>query len=161
MNKISRYLKFVFWIVICSWFILATIRTIYNFSKVFTEEKDWIFLTEDQKRQKIFGDLNSFLKFVEKNTSPNSSILFLGPGGKSYYLGRYYLYPRRLVYITNPKEIENVIKNCSYTYFLTYQTNDPALNENKSLAWNVVKGKEIAHYSSLNNYKSLGTLFKL
>ncbi|OGH19477.1 MAG: hypothetical protein A3F31_01955 [Candidatus Levybacteria bacterium RIFCSPHIGHO2_12_FULL_38_12] len=154
-------MKKLLYFVIVTWVCISIIRTIYNVSKIVTEEKDWIFITEDRKREKIFGDLHPFLKFVEKNTPQNSSILFLSSGGKAHYLGRYYLYPRKLMYVASQKKISAVLKNCSCSYLLIYQTNDSTHNKNKSFSWPSVQGKIVAQYSSKNDFNNVARLYKL
>lgn len=140
------------------WVIIATGRTFYNFTKVLSEEKDWIFLTDTQKREKIFGDLNSFFTFVQKHTPLKSKIIFLSPGGKTYYLGRYYLYPREIAYAKDVNEALSLTKTNKYTYLLLYRTTDVTLNENYSENWQTVQFDEIYRYTTKN---TTGVLYKL
>lgn len=148
-------------IIIVLWIVISVGRTFYNFSKLFTEEREWYNLSDQQKKVKLFGDLDPFFRFVEKNTSPKDSILFLAPGGKAYFLSRYYLYPRRIFYIKDQKEIELTLKKQSYDFLLEYQTNDPNLDENNSYTWRVSQNTKFVSYMSHNVYNSAAALYKL
>lgn len=154
-------MKKLLFVLIIVWLIISISRTIFNVSKIITEEKNWIKLTEEQKREKLFADLYPFYKFIEKKIPQNSTIAFLAPGGKAYYLGRYYLYPRRLIYLTNSKDLNNKLKKCSFNYLVIYQTSDPMLNENNSFVWNTSFKGEVASYFSKDKFINRAKIYKL
>lgn len=154
--------KTLFWICIGIWSLISFTRTMYNVSKIFTEENKWVYLTQDQKRKKIFGEVYSFYTFVKDNTNEKSKILFLSPSGKTYYLARYYLYPRIIIY---QKDIQGVkrelAKNSQYNYLMVLLTNDPDLHENKFVEIsNTVYGEPIT-FLSRTIYPYKGYIYKL
>lgn len=154
----GKFLFFILILILIVWLGISVLRTTYNISKIFTEEKNWIFISDEEQRAKLFGDLYFLYKFVEASTPKNSNIIFISPGGKAYYLGRYYLYPRKVIYVKNPKEMNKLSLN-KYNFILMYQTSDPALNEYNSLEWKLEGFNSIATYSLGKNSK--GTLYKL
>lgn len=147
--------------LIVVWTALAAARTFYNFSKLFSEEKEWYFLSDEAKRRKLFGDLYYFFRFVEKNTSREARIIFYAPGGKAYYLGRYYLYPRRLTYAKTENEVRNFVKSNRYDYILSYQTKDKELSENNNYTLGNIPYKIILDYVGNDKFNSLGLIYKL
>lgn len=147
--------------IIILWIAMSFIRTFYNISKIFTEEKEWMVLSDEQKREKLFGDLHNLFSFVEKQTPEDSSIIFLAPGGKTYFLGRYYLYPRKLKWVKSPNSVNSILSLGSYSYILMYQTNDPNLDEYKSNLWEIKGHIPIATYSGKLKNISKAALYRL
>lgn len=102
MNKIRNLLQIFILLVISLWFILSLGRVAYNIYKVFTTEKEWLSLTNDQKKIKIFGDLHVFFSLISQKTKSDSKITIILPDAKSDprvgYLGIYYLYPRDIIF---------------------------------------------------------------
>lgn len=161
MRKIHKSLYYLCIFFISIWILISILRTIYNVSKIYVEEKNWIILTDEEKRSKFFGNVYNFIKFIELNTDKNTNIVFLSPGGKTYYLSRYYLYPRKITYVKNPKEAYAILKKDKFDYFVVYKTNDKELNENDSLKWKIKNFKPIKIFSDVDNTDTIGYLFKL
>lgn len=159
MRYIYKFFLFAFIILISVWTIIASLRTLYNFSKLFTEESQWFFLSDEQKKEKAFGDLNTFYRFAESHTPLNARILFLSPGGKAYYLGRYYLYPRKIFMAANPSDISQKLNKEKFDFLLVYQTKDKSLDENNSSSWNIPNITLVATYSGLLGAR--GSIHKL
>lgn len=160
MKKMRYYINYSLLILISVWFCLAFLRTFYNVSKTYTEEREWISLSDEEKRNKIFGDLHTFFRFVQKNTKEGSRILFLSPGGKTYYVGLYYLYPTRITYVKNIMEARGLMEKNKFDYLLVYQTQEKDLDENDSFSWEIDKPKSGSTYMGLGK-KSTGRLYKL
>lgn len=118
--RFNVFKKLIFFLLII-WIALSIFRTFYNLSKVFTEEKNWIFLSDEQKRERIFKDLHKIFRIVEEKTDKNSNIIFFSKDKKEYYLGRYYLYPRRLYYIDSINKIDNLQNKSKYNYIFIYK----------------------------------------
>ncbi|RJQ25587.1 hypothetical protein C4577_05485 [Candidatus Parcubacteria bacterium] len=142
-------------------FVFSILRVGYNYSKIITEEINWINLDDDQKRTKTFGDIYSFIKFVESNTEEKSEIAFLAPGGKTFYLARYYLYPRKITYLKSQKNIDDVMNSHNYDYIIIYKTNDSNLNENNSLFWKIENIKPFREYFVPTDKQTEGLIYKL
>lgn len=122
--KLRTLFKRIFYFLLILWFVLSLARTFYNFSKIATEEKDWLSFSDDQKRSKIFGDLYDFLRFVEVDTRKGSDIIFYMPDltidGRLYYLGNYYLYPRRIEITDSLTYLAKRLSNNSIDYVISY-----------------------------------------
>lgn len=156
----KNVLKIVLYSILIIWIILSIARTGNNFGKIIFEEQKIIFLSDEEKRIKQFGDLHLFYAFVKKNTEEYSRILFLNPGGKVFFLGRYYLYPRRITDIREPKNIsENEVHK--YNYVVVYQTDDPQLDETTSILWNIHLDYQYVNYSKKDVYQYRGTIFSI
>ena len=153
-------IKYLLLMLVFFWFAISLLRTGYNLSKVYTEERAWIFLSDEEKRNKIFGDLHIFFRFVQKNTKEGSRILFLSPGGKTYYVGLYYLYPTKITYVKNSMEARGLMEKNKFDYLLVYQTQELDLDENESFSWQIDELKASSTYMSLEK-KSIGRLYKL
>lgn len=108
-TKIEKILFLILSLLIFVWFCMSLFRTFFNISKIYTE-RSLIFASDDEKKREIFGELHPFFKFVGKTTEENSTIVFLMPNkdidSRFYYLSYYYLYPRKLKYISQ-KELKN------------------------------------------------------
>lgn len=154
--KYKQLFTYLLAIIIILWSILAIIRSGYNLTKLLTEEPSWLNLSYDQKQTKLHGDLYLFIDFVKKNTSEHSKILFIAPGGKAYYLARYFLYPRIITY---EKNTYSNYDSYRYDYIVTYQTTDKELDENNSFNWVLPNLTVIRMYQDENNSK--GNIYKL
>ena len=104
------------------WIVLNVIRTGNNLLKVYSE-RHLIFASDEDKRFEIFGELHSFFKFVGETTDENSTIVFLTPNNdidsRFYYLGYYYLYPRKVKYISQKELNQNLVFNRD-VYLITF-----------------------------------------
>lgn len=159
--KLKKVIVYFGFALIILWFTLSFARTFYNISKIFTQERAWVILSEEQKREKLFGDLHNLFRFVEKQIPEGSNIVFLAPGGKAYFLGRYYLYPRKLKWVKTPENIHTILNSKKYNYIFMYQTNDPDLDEYKSNSWEIKGYVPMATYSGEVRRMSKATLYKL
>lgn len=157
--KISIILNKLFIASVFVCFAISILRVGNNYLKIFTEEFYWLNLSDNQKRVRIFGDIYNYIQFVQNNTEEKSKIAFLSPGGKAFYLSRYYLYPRRVTYLKTQKDINNIIKSRDYDYLIMYKTDDKNLNENNSLFWKI-NSKPFAEYST-SNKTIQGVIYKL
>ena len=154
MIKIAKLL-FLFLIVI--WFSISFFRTIYNFSKILTEELRWINLSDDQKRVKIFGDYHQLFKLIENKTNLYSKILFVTTDGQAYYPGRYYLYPRKVFWTHSLKSKDISILKNNYNYLFLFTPKNYATNSNRL----VFDHSPVATYSALKNLNLSGVLYSL
>ncbi len=138
MKKNTLFILIIFFICI-AWF-----NIFYNLNKTVYEMKNWVFLSDTQKRVKIFGELYEITQLIDKNTTKKSKILLVTDKKMLYYLTRYYLYPRR-IYPTTAKELASTNKQNKYPYIFVYNT---------KISTNAYK--EIASFSSKSgNYGRL------
>ncbi|HSX40333.1 MAG TPA: hypothetical protein VLF68_01845 [Candidatus Saccharimonadales bacterium] len=111
--------------VIAVWFLIALGRTIYNYTKVFSQDLQWAGLSQKEQKAKTFGDLDSFLRFVDTNTASASSILVVSSNGTLHYLSKYYLYPKHSFFIDNFKDFAKEKDHYLYiALFTDHKQND-------------------------------------
>jgi len=117
---VKKQKKIILLLILFLWAFIAFGRTIFNVSKLITEERKWVFLTDEEKREKQFGEKHQFFRFVQKNADSNSNILFFTSDGMAYYLARYYLYPTTVIWGERQfVEWKNDI-NRNYDYVMYY-----------------------------------------
>ncbi len=100
-TKYYSLLQKLFWITIAAWIIIASIRFFYNMSKVITEENAWIYLKPEEKRIKLYGNLEPI--YVKLNTITNNSdcVSLITFDDTPYFFLRYQLYPKHIYWINN------------------------------------------------------------
>ncbi len=135
--SLKRLLASLFLFLLSVWFIFSCARTVYNITKLYSEEASWVVLGDTDKRVRIFGDLYRVVSYISANTNQNSNLLFLSPGGKTYYLSRYYLYPRKITYVKNTSEMRRNLEAGMFDYLVVFQTSERGLNEYDSLSWKI------------------------
>ena len=132
------------------WLGFSLTRTIYNFSKLFTEETDWYFLTTEQKKEKQFGEKHLFLRFVQNYVPENSNVLLYTNDGMVYYLARYYLYPTIVIRgETQFSEWGNDI-NRDYNYVIYFPENKKTFQDQITI--------NNTSYRKINEFKYSNTL---
>lgn len=121
--KISKIIFFILSLFVFLWIVLNIIRTGNNLLKVYAE-RHLIFASDENKRFEIFGELHPFFEFVRKTTEENSTILFLITNrdidSSFYYLSYYYLYPRKVKYISQKELKQNIVFNRD-VYLITFE----------------------------------------
>lgn len=98
--------KKILYVLLFLYFLIAIGNVGYNTIKTYSEIREWYFLTDTQKRYKLFGDLYTFFIFLDKNTPPKASLLIVSKDVRTFYLGRYYLYPKKITVVSLPKDIK-------------------------------------------------------
>ena len=127
--------------MIILWMLLSVGRLGNNYRRIFTSERKWLSMTDDQKRIELLGDEHVFLTEIRKSTKPNSSVLLVIPSETFFpgifYKSLYYLYPRNIA-IETQVEIGSLTDK-SYDYVVVFNN----LEENKKI--------KIAQYSYLED----------
>ena len=145
----KRNFKFVLLILIGLWIVLTFFRMAFNFSKLYTEETRWIFLNDEQKKEKQFGERYVFFMFVKENIKDKSNIILFTNDGMAYYLARYFLYPTTVIWGERQfTEWGNDI-NRTYSYAIFYPTTNSLYEEKK-----IVNG---ITYTKLKEFKVKGS----
>lgn len=103
MTKMNK--RSFLYILLGIYFLIAVGNVGYNGLKTYTEVRDWYFLSDTQKREKIFGDLYTAFLFIDKNTVENASLLIVSSDVRAFFLGRYYLYPKKITVVATAKEL--------------------------------------------------------
>lgn len=101
------------------WFSLSVISVFYNAVKSVSEIREWMPLTYDEKRAKIFGNAHHFFVFVSDHTSTREHIFLYSKDVKTFYLSKYYLYPRIVDSTDNYQEFEKKVNENKYDYVAT------------------------------------------
>ncbi len=133
-NKIFFFLIFI-------WFLLSLFRTLYNLSKVVTEDIDALITTDDAKRTNTFGEEYLVLQVIEMNTQKNSSVFLITSnellGRGLYYKSLYFLYPRKISIIDFQKEVPKFNSNNSVFLILpSYQFDKAGLSRELKTIYN-------------------------
>lgn len=82
----------------------------------------WLPLTDNQKRHEIFGNIYDFIKFIENHTEENSKILIFSKDDKTYFLGRYLLYPRQIFVTFDTTELKKTDNIKNYKYIAVFNS---------------------------------------
>lgn len=112
MNVVSLLKKCAL-LCIGIWIILATIRTGINVSKIYTEERFWLGLSDQQKREKIFGDVYEFIQFIDKHTTSSNATLVLYTPSNIHWHVKYFLYPKKFFVVDNENELKEKLSTYS------------------------------------------------
>jgi hypothetical protein len=149
-------LKKIFVLLIVLWCFIAVFRTFYNLSKIYTEERYWFKLTDEEKRGKFFGDEHYFLRFLDAHTIKNTKILFFTNDLKAQYLGRYYLYPEKKIYGEHDTYLWYPNKDI-YDYIVIYPANPLLINQ-------AINSSQIKNFKKFATYKGnngqIGLIYK-
>lgn len=138
-----------FQLLLFAWTFFAISSVGYNVIKGGIEYNEWWHLTDSQKRQKIFGNIFIFLSFIDDNTQKTSEILLFSQDIKTYYLSKYYLYPRIVTTTTDKNKIIPLLKSRKFSYV--------ALHTSKLLPSNYLQDNSYILLSK----NSFGFLYKL
>lgn len=76
-------------IIITLWFIISLTRLGYNYLKIYTQERDWLFMSDYQKKVELFGE--DFINITRPDFCADYPQI--QPGSRLYYFNFYYLYP--------------------------------------------------------------------
>lgn len=86
--------------VLIFWFFIGVARLFFNTTRMFTTEREWLFMSDDEKRTRLLGQEHIFLKHVQKITPKDAVIQVYIPSQDIlpgiFYKTIYYLYPREL-----------------------------------------------------------------
>jgi len=119
--KIKTQLPKLLIILFFLWILISTVRTLYNLSKLFTEEKAWMHLSEEEKKNKSYGDIEIIYRKITGITKKGDCIFLVSQKDTAYFLLRYLLYPQKIYWLNGQADTRNHrTKNCHYTLY--YQT---------------------------------------
>ncbi len=113
-------MKKVFLSLFFLWIILSILTLPYNALNTVLDIKSWFFLTDNQKREKIFGDTYDYIYFINSKTPKNSNIYIFSKDGKIGLIARYFLYPRKLYVTKDDSNLINLLKHESFDYISLY-----------------------------------------
>lgn len=103
LNKIGYLLIFL----LIVWLGLSITRLIYNIGRSVTEEKKWFMLSDHQKKDEIYGDVNYVVKFLDTHFPQKKVHLIITSDAKHFFIARYSIYPRLIFWDKLEKDIYN------------------------------------------------------
>lgn len=115
--------KKIFIFFIYCWIVFAFLNVFYNSNKLFSEIREWGFLSDAEKRHKLFGDYHDFFTLIKDHTKGEDTIFVFANGGEeyhTYFLSIYYLYPRKIVTTIDKEKFSEIIKAKKYSYIAAY-----------------------------------------
>lgn len=121
MNKFKRKIIFFLFIVIGFWISISIFRLFHNMFRLFVEENNLLFVSKEEKREALYGDIYYVVKYIEQNTSETDVTLLLANDGKEYFIARYLLYPRKVHWSFLTDDV-NPIK--SYKFVIDFHPRD-------------------------------------
>lgn len=113
------FIAFIFVCMLCLWSLLSVFSVLYNLQKSVSEAKQWIPLSDAQKKYLLFGDVYSFLMFIKDNTSQTTTILLYPHSEELFYRGIYDLYPRNITTATQ-QNLHARVQTIKPTFIATY-----------------------------------------
>lgn len=102
------------------WGLLAVGSVGYNAINTVSEIKNWYFLTDTQKREKIFGDLYSFFVFIQLQIKREKELLLFSKDVKTHYFGMYLFYPTVITDTSSEKILQQLAKSKKFRFIGTY-----------------------------------------
>ncbi len=127
---------YILLLLLAVWFGISFVRTIYNISKVYFEEKQWVILSTEQKKEKIYTDTYTIVRGLNKYTPVDAKILLISDDGKQYFYSRYLLYPREIYW----DKLEQTIDVSKYAYIIVYKPSEKKNYSRASFA-HLIKGR--------------------
>lgn len=100
------------------WVIIGVLGVVYNTRKGFFEIREWGFLSQEDKKHKLFGDYYAFYKFLKANSNSEDIVLFTNDP-MAFFLPRYFLYPQRIYWISYEKDfLSKLTQSKNETFFI-------------------------------------------
>lgn len=154
MKSIYRIVSRFLFILLLLTFLVSIGRTLLNVSKAYFE-RDWLAYSDNQKREKFFGDYYSFLQFIERNTNSRAHIILLTSYPDLHYLGKYFLYPRIVIDRPIPDSIRCNDYMPDFEYLAVYK------NVKNKVVFDCVGFNKVAEYIGKVDTARVGYLLKL
>lgn len=102
-------------------FVTAVIRTVFNFSKIYTDKHTYLFETKQNVEENFFGSRIKLVALLSKGNRGN--IYLLNPDPLTFYYLRYTLYPLK-IFRSNDKSYGRPIIPTTYDYYVFYKISD-------------------------------------
>jgi hypothetical protein len=114
-------------------------------AKSVSEVKAWAFLSDNQRRQKAFGDPYAFTQMMAAHTPQNATILLYTTDTLLPLLSRYYLYPR-IVTVTGDRAKFIALANTKRFPFVAVYTNSLKIEGYLKIATFVARNSRVSGY---------------
>lgn len=137
-------MKSVLAIILLFWLLFSVSSLVLNITELFSEEKIYFSATEDEKRKLLYGDSHLIYTFLLNQVKEIDNILLFSSSGKTFFLGRYYLYPKKIYWAAEKRNM-TTDKIKRYAYVLVYYSKD----ENINIELNNIEGLRVAKKASI------------
>jgi len=117
-------------LVFCMWLLLSLGRLIVYAYKTIEDTRIWLPLTAEEKKQKLYGNKNTIVEKIEGKIPKEKNTLLLTDDGWDFFLLRYLLYPRRVIWIQD-QTFSGEIASYDYVVTVTSDNDDPIIVKNK------------------------------
>ena len=124
------------------WIGISILRLMHNLTRVVGEENRWIYYTENQKREELYGDIFNITQYLNVNFPEAKSYLIISKDGKPYFIARYILYPK----LVHWDVIENHIldKKNNYSLIINFHPEDNATKYNTHFFSTISKNRKVS-----------------
>lgn len=140
--------KSLLFVLFSLWGLLAAGSVGYNAINTYAEVKNWYFLTDTQKREKIFGDLYTFFVFLHSQIQKEKELLLFSKDVRTHYFGMYTFYPTVITDTSSEKTLLQLAKSKKFRFIGTY---------NKTFS---LEGYEQIAFFSSKTSENFGMLYK-
>lgn len=152
-------LQKLFWTIIVLWVIVASIRFFYNMSKIITEETSWIFLKPEEKRVKLYGDIESIYVKINNITNNSDCVSLITNDNTPYFFLRYQLFPKHIYWVNY---FDHAINTPTHPCrFILFYNTKPDRNTDKYLKEGNKQAKKIAGFSDTQIKEQSALLYQM
>jgi len=137
MKKLKLIIIFIFFLQL----LFSITRVGYYLSKVIIADYKLLVLTDDQKRDQIYGASYKFM--MEADKIDTDQLYIISNDGKPYFLGRYLLYPKKLYLISTNQELKRALHSESGNFLVYLPANQQLW---QTLNGSVLKKKEVRSF---------------
>lgn len=108
-------IKNILIILIILWTVFSLGRLGYNYLRLIPEMHEWLLLNENNKKEKAYGNFYQKLLIINQHTTTTDKIAIIAPGSREFFLGRYFLYPKKILWANelNRKLDTKILDNAS------------------------------------------------
>lgn len=115
-NEVSKKTRHLITVLLVCWIVIAVVRTVFNASKVYTQEKEILLLSDEEKREFAYRDL--YILEKELKSFGSYPLMLFSRDGKVYFFLRYQMYPKKIFWSETETDFEKV------KYILLYHPDD-------------------------------------
>lgn len=102
-------IKKILLVALVIWFGASSIRFVDHVVRIATNETKTIFESDDTKRRDQFGQIYDVITYLNRHTDASDEVAMVTSNGEYFYLTRYYLYPKKVVWIQENSAFKNQI----------------------------------------------------
>ena len=110
--------KIVFFYLLMIWIFIGFFNVFYNSLKSYSEAKQWLFLTNEQKLYVLYGNVVNVYTLINKSSDVNAKTLLYTNDNMLFFLIRYYIYPKKIIWVTNEKNYQKQIATKTFTFLI-------------------------------------------